>query len=136
MGFCHTIIQISHNYTNMPSLSSLLPLPTSHPSRSSQSTRSCYSHQLSILHLVVCVHMLVKSLSRVRLCEPMDCSLPRSSVHGIFQARVLEWAAISFSVCMYRCIISSYTYKYILFKIYFTMYIYLYILYITDVCCI
>ena len=31
------------------------------------------------------------------LCDPMDCSLPGSSVHGIFQARVLEWAAISFS---------------------------------------
>ena len=29
------------------------------------------------------------------VCNPMDCSLPGSSVHGIFQARVLEWAAIS-----------------------------------------
>ena len=29
--------------------------------------------------------------------EPMDCSLPDSSVHGIFQARVLEWGAIAFS---------------------------------------
>ena len=31
------------------------------------------------------------------LCNPKDCSLPGSSVHGIFQARVLEWFAISFS---------------------------------------
>ena len=31
------------------------------------------------------------------LCNPMDCSLPGSSVHGIFQARLLEWAAIAFS---------------------------------------
>ena len=31
------------------------------------------------------------------LCNPMDCSPPGSSVHGIFQARVLEWVAISFS---------------------------------------
>ena len=31
------------------------------------------------------------------LCDPMDCSLPGSSVHGIFQARILEWVAISFS---------------------------------------
>ena len=31
------------------------------------------------------------------LCDPMDCSLPGSSVHGISQARILEWAAISFS---------------------------------------
>ena len=31
------------------------------------------------------------------LCDPVDCSLPGSSVHGIFQAIVLEWIAISFS---------------------------------------
>ena len=31
------------------------------------------------------------------LCDPMDCKLPRSSVHEIFQTRVLEWVAISFS---------------------------------------
>ena len=31
------------------------------------------------------------------LCDPVDCSLPGSSVHGIFQARVLEWGAIAFS---------------------------------------
>ena len=31
------------------------------------------------------------------LGDPMDCSLPGSSVHGIFQARVLEWGAIAFS---------------------------------------
>jgi len=32
------------------------------------------------------------------LSNPMDCSLPGSSIHGIFQARVLEWGAIAFSV--------------------------------------
>ena len=31
------------------------------------------------------------------LCDPMDCTVPGSSVHGIFQARVLEWVAVSFS---------------------------------------
>ena len=31
------------------------------------------------------------------LCDPMDCCLPGSSVHGILQARILEWVAISFS---------------------------------------
>ena len=31
------------------------------------------------------------------LCDPMDSSLPGSSVHGILQARILEWAAVSFS---------------------------------------
>ena len=35
--------------------------------------------------------------SCLNLCDPMDCSLPGSSIHGIFQARVLEWVAISFS---------------------------------------
>ena len=33
------------------------------------------------------------------LCDPMDCSLPGSSIHGIFQARVLEWVAISCLRC-------------------------------------
>ena len=47
-------------------------------------------------------YRLEKSESEVaQLCptlyDPMDCSLPGSSVHGIFQARVLEWVAISFS---------------------------------------
>ena len=46
--------------------------------------------------------MKVKSESEVAkscptLNDPMDCSLPGSSVHGIFQARVLEWGAIAFS---------------------------------------
>ena len=45
----------------------------------------------------------VKSESEVAqlcptLCNPMDCRLPGSSVHGIFQARVLEWGAIAFSI--------------------------------------
>ena len=40
----------------------------------------------------------VKSLSkRPTLHDPMDYSLPGSSIHGIFQARVLEWVAIAFS---------------------------------------
>ena len=46
--------------------------------------------------------MKVKSESEVAqscptLSDPMDCSLPGSSVHGIFQAKVLEWCAIAFS---------------------------------------
>ena len=34
---------------------------------------------------------------RISLCDPMDCSPPVSSVHGIFQSRILEWVAGSFS---------------------------------------
>ena len=36
----------------------------------------------------------VKVKSCPTFCDPMDCNLPGSSVHGIFQARVLEWVAI------------------------------------------
>ena len=46
---------------------------------------------------VMCVCMYVCALSRVQLCKPMICSPPGSSVHGIFQARMLEWVAIPFS---------------------------------------
>ena len=51
--------------------------------------------------------MKVKSESEVAqscptLRDPMDCSLPGSSVHGIFQARVLEWGAIAFSAVKYN----------------------------------
>ena len=35
------------------------------------------------------------------LHDPMDCSLPGSSIHGIFEARVLEWVAIAFSTDIY-----------------------------------
>ena len=76
----------------------------------------------------------VKSESEVAqsyptLSDPMDCSLPGSSTHGIFQARVLEWGAIAFSehshTCVYIyatfvCIISMYTSTH-------TLYIYAYI---------
>ena len=37
--------------------------------------------------------------SRLTLTDPMDCSLPGSAVHGIFQARVLQWGATAFSEC-------------------------------------
>ena len=35
--------------------------------------------------------------SEISLCDPMDCSLPGFSIHGTFQARVLEWGANAFS---------------------------------------
>ena len=54
----------------------------------------CLSHVY--VHVCVCVCVLVAQLCPT-LCNPMDCSSPGSSVHGILQARVLEWGAISFS---------------------------------------
>ena len=48
------------------------------------------------------MYKLSKSESEVAqscptLCDPVDCGPPGSSIHGIFQARILEWVAISFS---------------------------------------
>ena len=46
----------------------------------------------------VCAHVRAHATqSCPTLCDPMDCSRPGSSVHGISQARILEWVAISFS---------------------------------------
>ena len=55
---------------------------------------------MSLYHLCYIVHECVHAKllqSCPTLCDPMDGSLPGSSVHGIFQARILEWVAISFS---------------------------------------
>ena len=56
--------------------------------------------------------MKVKSESEVSqscltLCDPMDCSLPGSSIHGIFQAKVLEWGVIAFSNGQYHYVIRN-----------------------------
>ena len=49
-------------------------------------------------HAINIMLCYAKSLqSCLTLCDPMDCSLPGFSVHGILQARTLEWVAISFS---------------------------------------
>ena len=41
--------------------------------------------------------LVLATLSCTTLCDPMDCSLPGSSIHGILQARILEWVSMSFS---------------------------------------
>ena len=61
--------------------------------------------------LLQCIN--VKSESEVTqscltLRNPMDCSLPGSSVHGILQARVLEWGAIAFSEVSYHSLVINY----------------------------
>ena len=60
-----------------------------------------FSRQVGCRFLLQC--MKVKSESEVaQSCltpsDPMDCTLPGSSIHGIFQTRVLEWVAIAFSI--------------------------------------
>ena len=49
------------------------------------------------IYHVGCCHFCLVVKSSLTLCDAMDCSLPGSSVHGILQARILEWVAISFS---------------------------------------
>ena len=45
-----------------------------------------------------------------KMCsDPMDCRLPGSSIHGIFQARVLEWGAIAFSDMLRSSILKKYS---------------------------
>ena len=53
----------------------------------------CSEFELLIICLFCCC---LVSKSCLTLCDLMDCSLPGSSVHGIFQARILDWVAISF----------------------------------------
>ena len=50
----------------------------------------------------MCVISRLRTQSCLTLCEPMDCSPPASSIHGILQARILEWDAISSSRGSYR----------------------------------
>ena len=53
-----------------------------------------YTHVYTQMYTHVCVLITQSCLT---LCDPMNCSPPGSSVHGILQARILEWVAISFS---------------------------------------
>ena len=59
------------------------------------STLDSSQHIIKAIEVVVCVVCLIAK-SCPTLCDPMDSSPPGSSVHGIFQARILEWVAISF----------------------------------------
>ena len=57
---------------------------------------------ISIIKCIAAAAAAAKSLQLYpTLCDPIDGSPPGSSVHGIFQARVLEWVAIAFSNKMY-----------------------------------
>ena len=64
-------------------------------SSTSLSETNVYISQDRLIAIIYCCRLVVKLC--LTLCDPMDCSLPSSSVHGISQARILEWFAISFS---------------------------------------
>ena len=57
--------------------------------------------RFDVTRLIICTDIYESesevAQSCLTLCEPVDCSLPGSSIHGILQARILEWVAISFS---------------------------------------
>ena len=59
-------------------------------------TRKQNKTTLALFRTLLTFSVLVVQ-SCLTLSDPMDCSLPGSSAHGIFQARVLEWVAIAFS---------------------------------------
>ena len=55
------------------------------------------AHDINLYVCVcVCVYVRVRTQLCLTLCNPRDCSLPGSSLHGIFQARILEQVAISY----------------------------------------
>ena len=60
-------------------------------------TKQQIVNKIKIKHLEHCESESEVTQSNLTLCDPLDCSLPGSSLHGIFQARILEWVAISFS---------------------------------------
>ena len=72
-------------------------LPFLNPTWTSGSSQFTYCWSLA--WRILSITFLVGEVAQLclTLCTPMDCSLPGSSVHGIFQARVMEWIAISFS---------------------------------------
>ena len=67
------------------------------------------------IYILVCVCVCIQSY--LTLYDPVNCSLPGSTVHWIFQARILEWVAISYS--------NIYSYIYIYIYIHTHIYIYI-----------
>ena len=81
-----------HTDTHMPS-----KLIKSHKCKSPATLHARYTRSAGMLGFNSWKKESEVAQSCLTLCDPMDCSLPGSSTHGIFQARVLEWVAISFS---------------------------------------
>ena len=78
--------------------------PDSSVQGTSQAGMGCHFHFQGIVltdpgikHYISVIRIIEVTQSCLTFCNPMDCSLAGFSVHEIFQARVLEWVAISFS---------------------------------------
>ena len=79
--------------------SSVIPLfscPQSFPASRYFPMSQLFASGCQNIGVCLCVCVLVAQWC-LTLCHPMDCSLPGSAVHGILQARILEWVAITFS---------------------------------------
>ena len=88
----HTVIYVSKLFSQLvPPSPSLAVSTSSFPTSTSLFTPCKYVPQYHFSRF----HMLTQLCPT--LCDPMDCSPPDSSIHGILQARILEWVVISFS---------------------------------------
>ena len=85
-GTLKSLLQHHSSKASIPQRSTFFIVQLSHPYMTTRKT----------IALTAAAAAAAKSLqSCPTLCDPIDCSLPGSSVHGIFQARVLEWVAIA-----------------------------------------
>ena len=71
----------------------------------------CHLFFFSSTSLLLPTHFPPPSCMYTQACNPVDCSLPGSSVHGLSQARILEWVAISFSWDCHICVSLRFTKK-------------------------
>ena len=108
--FCHTSTWIHHACIHVPNLetpSTSLPVPSLWVIPVHQPWASCIMHRTwtddsFLIWYYTCFNVILPnhstlSLSHRALWYPLDCSLPGFSIHGILQARILKWVAISFS---------------------------------------
>ena len=101
-----------------------------------KTTYYCFLTSILLMYLIIAIYYQLiaggtipwKKVAQLclTLCDPRKCSLPGSSVHGILQARILEWVAISFSrgssrptKDIYYCFFTSVPFIYLIIVIYY-----------------
>ena len=89
------ISMYTHTYTYVIYVSMFWCAPKRLIKQSFHSVLNTFYYSPSLLYSAAAAAKLLQSCPTLH--DPMDCSLPGSSVRGIFQARVLEWGAIAFS---------------------------------------
>ena len=94
-----TLYCFSRSYSSCitGNISLLSNFPFPFPPSPWQSPFSLFLWFVYYVCMCVCVHAHTHAQSCYTLCNSMNCSLPGSFVHGVFQARILEWVAISSS---------------------------------------